>query len=137
MAESKVDSLDTPDSEDQQLSIKDIMDSQLETSDKCKIGRVADIALEQRDDGTLVLTHVVSGPQALVGRFGFRFRALFRFFLRDRFEHRIPFSEIKDFGPTLHLRGKAVDYPVGQSERWIADHILRWIPGSGWKKREH
>jgi hypothetical protein len=51
--------------------------------------------------------------------------------LRDRFEHRIPVKEVEDFGPTLHLRGKAAQYPVGQADRWVADHILRWIPGSG------
>ena len=33
--------------------------------------------------------------------------------------------------PNAFLRGKAADYPVGKSERWIADHLLRWIPGSG------
>jgi hypothetical protein len=52
--------------------------------------------------------------------------------LRDRFEHRIPIDDIEDFKPTLHLRRNAADYKVGQSERWIADHILRWIPGSGY-----
>jgi hypothetical protein len=38
---------------------------------------------------------------------------------------------VKKFGPTLHLRGKAEQYDIGQSDRWIAEHILRWIPGSG------
>ena|SRR2546425_5377192 len=111
--------------------MRDIMDSQLETRDKRKIGRVADIEAELRDDGTLVLTYLVTGPQALAGRVASHLRPIARFLLRDRFEHRIPLKEVENFGPTLRLRGKAKDYAVGQSERWIADHILRWIPGSG------
>jgi hypothetical protein len=113
------------------LSIADIIDSQLETSDKKNIGRVADVETEWREDGTLVLTNLVTGPQALSGRVATPLRSFFQRLLRDRFEHRIALDEIEAFGPTLHLRGKATDYPVGQSEHWIADHILRWIPGSG------
>lgn len=113
------------------FSARDILDSQLETSDHVEIGRVADVAVELQKDGTLVLTHIITGPQALAGRVSLRLKALFRFVLRDHFEHRIPMSEIKEFGPTLYLRGKAEQYAVGQSERWIANHILRWIPGSG------
>lgn len=113
------------------FSVRDILDSQLETSDHIEIGRVADIAVEVQNDGTLVLTHVITGPQALAGRVNLRLKALFRLVLHDRFEHRIPMREIEKFGPTLHLRGKAENYAVGQSERWIANHILRWIPGSG------
>ena len=116
-----------PESEDQLLAMRDIMDSQLETSDKHDIGRVADIEAEWRDDGKLVLTNIVTGPQALTGRVASRLRPIARFLLRDRFEHRIPLSEVENFGPTLRLRGKAKDYAVGQSDRWIADHILRWI----------
>ena len=120
-----------PELKHQLLAMRDIMDSQLETRDKRKIGRVADIEAELRDDGTLVLTYLVTGPQALTGRVASHLRPIARFLLRDRFEHRIPLKEVENFGPTLRLRGKAKDYAVGQSERWIADHILRWIPGSG------
>lgn len=108
----------------------DIMDSQLETRDEREIGRVADIEAEWREDGKLVLTNIVTGPQALICRVNPRLRPLAHFLLRGLFEHHIPLSEVEDFGPTLHLRGTANDYTVGQSERWIVDHILRWIPGS-------
>jgi sporulation protein YlmC with PRC-barrel domain len=119
------------DSQDEIFSIRDILDSQLLTSDGKRIGRVADIAAEEYPGGTLRLTHLLLGPQALAGRINSHVRALFHFFLRDRFEHSIPISEVTRFGPTLILHGKAEDYPVGQSERWIAKHILRWIPGNG------
>ena len=119
------------DPHDEIFSIRDILDSQLLTSDGRLIGRVADISAEEHTDGSLKLTHLVVGPQALAGRVNSHLRSLFLFFLRDRFEHSIPISEVTRFGPTLHLRGKAEDYAVGQSERWIAKHILRWIPGNG------
>ena len=117
------------DPQDDVFSIRDILDSQLLTSDGRRIGRVADIEAEARADGSLVLTYLVIGPQALAGRINTHLRDLFRFIFRDRFDHRIPLSEVTKFGPTLHLRGKAKDYAIGQSDRWLAEHILRWIPG--------
>src|SRR5947209_20089078 len=116
------------------FSIRDILDSQLLTSDGRRIGRVADIEAEGRSDGSLRLTNLVIEPQALAGRVNWYLGALFHFFLRDRFEHRISIGEVIKFGPTLTLRGKAQDYHVGQSERWIAEHILRWIPGNGGRR---
>jgi len=116
---------------DQLLVMHNIIDNQLETKDQCKIGRVADIEAELRDDGKLVLTNLVTGPQALATRISSHLRPVAEFLLRGRFEHHIPISEVKEIGPTLRLRGMAKDYAVGQSDRWIAEHILRWIPGNG------
>ena len=120
-----------PDLKDPLLVMRDIMDAQLETQDKRHIGRVADIEAEWREDGKLVLTTILIGPQALVGRVAERLRPVARLLLRDRFEHSIPFSEVENFGPTLRLSRQVKDYDVGQSDDWIASHILRWIPGSG------
>ncbi len=119
------------DSNDPIFSIRNIIDSQLETSDRVEIGRVADIEAELRDDGSLVLTDIVTGPQTLAGRVCASLGSLLRRILHDRFEYHIPLSEVKQFGPTLELRGRARDYSVGQSEQWIANHLLHWIPGSG------
>jgi hypothetical protein len=115
------------------FSIRDIIDSQLETRDDVEIGRVADIEAEWRDDGSLVLTSLVNGPEALMARVSLRLLPLARWLFRDRFDHRIPISDVERFGPTLRLRGRAEDYPVGRSERWIAQYILRWIPGSSYR----
>lgn len=120
-----------PDAEKQLLVMRDIMDSQLETCDRCRIGRVADIEAEWCDDGTCMLSHIVTGPEALTGRVASHLRPFARWLLRGHFEHRIPLSDVETFGPTLCLHKTAQDYRVGQSDRWIADHILRWIPGSG------
>ncbi|GAC1401068.1 MAG: hypothetical protein NVSMB49_14690 [Ktedonobacteraceae bacterium] len=119
--------------DDDIFSIRDILDSQLETSDKRRIGRVSDIEAEWQDDGTLFITHLVIGPQALARRIAEPLHSFVRFFLRDHFDHSIPLSDVKHFGPTLQLRKTAAEYAIGQTDTWIADHILRWIPGSGHK----
>jgi hypothetical protein len=118
--------------EDDIFSIRDIIDSQLETSDDIEIGRVADIEAEWRPDGSLVLTSLVDGPQALMARISPELTPLARWLFRDRFDHSIPISDVEYFGPTLRLRGRAQEYPVGRSEQWIAKYLLRWIPGSGY-----
>ncbi len=118
--------------EDKPLYVmRDMMDSQLQSSDNIRIGRVADVRAEWRDDGQIYLTHLATGPQALAGRVKERLRPFARRIFRDRFERAIPLSEAQDFGPTICLARKALDYQIGQSDRWIAEHILRWIPGSG------
>ncbi len=116
------------------LVMRDIMDNQLETCDDIEIGRVADIEAELLPDGRLVLTKLMTGPESLAGRISSHLRPLVHFFLRNRFEHSIPIDEIDGFHPTLRLHGRAIDYSAGESERWIANHILRWIPASGWKE---
>ena len=117
--------------DDTLLAMRDLLDAQLETADGVRIGRIADIEAYWRDDGTLTLTHIHAGPQALAGRVASRLVPVARFIFRDRFEQRIPMSEVVETGPTVRLRGNAVDYAIGQSDRWIAQHILRFIPGSG------
>lgn len=113
------------------FSVRDIIDSQLETRDDIEISRVADIEAEWREDGSLILTDIMTGPQALAGRVAGPLGSFFKILFRGRFEQRISLREVEDFGPTLRLRGNAADYPTGQAEKWIAHHILRWIPGSG------
>ncbi|MGZ3601515.1 MAG: hypothetical protein ACXVCO_00905 [Ktedonobacterales bacterium] len=113
------------------LAMRDLLDAQLQTVDGVRIGRIADIESEWRDDGALELMYILTGPQALAGRVASRLVPLARFIFRDRFERRIPMSEVVETGLTVRLRGNASDYPIGQSERWLANHIVRFIPGSG------
>jgi hypothetical protein len=116
---------------EQPLYLRDIIDSQLETRDHIEISRVDDVEAVWREDGTLVLTVLLTGPQTLAGRVAKPLRSLLQALFHDRFDHRIPLFDVETFGPTLQLSGTAKDYPVGKSDPWIADHILRWIPGNG------
>ena len=121
--------------EEQYLSLGgDFLDSQLETADKVEIGRVAGIEGEWHDDGRLVLTALLTGPQALAGRVARPLRTLFQWILGNRFDHAISMNDLTKIELTLYLRENAIDYPTGSADRWIASHILRWIPGNGYKK---
>lgn len=117
--------------DNQQLFIRDMLDSQLESADHLALSRVADIEMELQEDGRLVLTALLTGPQALAGRLAGSLRRACTFVLRNRFEVRLPLDEVVSFGATIHLRRKAEEYQVGRSERWIARHLLHWIPGGG------
>ena len=117
--------------QDRLLSMRDIADGLLETRDGHHIGRVADIRAELAEDGSLVLTHLLLGPQATAGRVSGRLRSLVQRWLGRRFEHRIPIDDVVEYGPTIRLRGRAADYSAGHADRWFAEHVVRWIPGSG------
>jgi sporulation protein YlmC with PRC-barrel domain len=116
---------------DHLYAMRDLVDMQLVTADGKRIGRVADVDCEWRADGTLALLCLRTGPQALARRFGALPGRVARFVFRDRFERRIALDEIVEVGLEVRLRGRAEDYAVGQSERWLVAHVLRFIPGSG------
>jgi sporulation protein YlmC with PRC-barrel domain len=116
---------------DELLLMRDVVDEQLRTADGRDVGRVADVEAEWRDDGTLVLTNLHVGPEALAGRVSKHLRPVARFLFRDRFEHRIPMGEISEIELDLQLKQDASRYRVGQADAWVLDHILRFIPGNG------
>src|SRR5215210_5496035 len=117
--------------EDELYLMRDIVDVQLKTHDGRDIARVADVEGQWRSDGTLVLSDMIVGPQALVARVWGRLEPLARFLLRDRFEHRIPLEEIAAIELDIYLKRDAAAYDVGQADTWVVNHILRFIPGSG------
>src|SRR4051812_21745231 len=118
------------------LAMRDLMDGQLVTADERLIGRVADVMAAWRPDGTLVLTDLLIGPQALAGRVSSRLRPLARWLLRDRFEYTLPVTEIAELkGGDVRLRGSSEHYTVGHADEWVQQHILRFIPGNGGKYR--
>jgi hypothetical protein len=113
------------------LSMRDVIDGQLESVDGWRIGRVADLRGEWRPDGRLVVTDFTFGPEALAGRvFRWAGRVAHRI-LGGRFEQRIAVGEAEELGPTVRLRGKRGDYPHTRLDDWLADHVVRWIPGGG------
>src|SRR5215212_11292571 len=110
--------------------MRDIVDVQLHTRDGRDIARVADVEGGWHSDGTLMLSDIIVGPQALVARVWGRLEPLARFLLRDRFEHRMPGEEIAAIELDRCLKRDASAYDVGQADSWVVEHILRFIPGS-------
>ncbi|MDQ3870796.1 MAG: hypothetical protein M3301_04165 [Chloroflexota bacterium] len=113
------------------LTMRDIVDGQLESVDGRRLARVADARAEWREDGSLWVTDLVIGPEALAGRVSDRLLAVVHRLLAGRFEHAIAISEVEELGPTIRLRGRASDYSLGGADRWIVKHIFRFLPGSG------
>ncbi len=113
------------------LVVRDVLDGQLLTRDGIRIARVADVEFAVGDDGGLCARDLVLGPEALARRVSRIVGGTVGRLLRGRFDHRIPFSELLEVGPWLRLRGAADEYPRGSGDRWLADHLLRLIPGSG------
>jgi hypothetical protein len=111
--------------------MRDIVDGQLETIDDRRVGRVADLFGEWRPDGTLVLTDIVVGPEALARRVAGWLGVLVGRLFGGHHDHRIPLSEVEEVGPTVRLRGKRSDYSLSGADDWIVDHIIRFIPGGG------
>lgn len=116
---------------DDRLTMRDIVDGLLQSSDGVHLGRVADVRITIDDDGVARLTDLVIGPEALAGRISSHLRPVARWLLRGRFEHTIPIEEIQEFGPTLVLRHPANHYEIGHADEWMNRHVLRFIPGSG------
>src|SRR5829696_9045 len=113
------------------LLVRDVMDSQLESSDGRRIGRVGDLEAELSPDGRLRVTAVLVGPQVLLGRLSFRLREPADRLLRGRFLQRVAIEEVEETGPTVRLRGRADDYTTDRGDRWVAERVLRYIPGHG------
>ena len=106
----------------------DLLDNQVVGSDDAPVGRVADVRAEWREDGRLVVTPLMFGPQALLGRVSPRLQPFAQWLLRGRFEHAIPIEEVREMGIAVVLRQPGGAYPVGrEADGWIRRHVLRRI----------
>jgi hypothetical protein len=113
------------------LVARDLMDAQLVSADRRRIGRVADVVLVPAADGELRVAGLEVGPQAVLGRLSARLRAFAERRLGARFLHRIDVAEIDEVGITVRLARRASEYPAAGGDRWTAGRILRHIPGHG------
>jgi sporulation protein YlmC with PRC-barrel domain len=115
------------------LLMRDVIDGQLESSDRLRIGRVADVLVEggARNGPTPRLTSIVVGPEALAGRIHRVLRRALHRVLRGRWDQLLPIDELEELGPTLRLRRAAHEYQVASGERWVGERIVRRLPGAG------
>lgn len=117
--------------DDALLTMRDLADQQIRNADGRIVARVSTLEALWQEDGTLVLTHLRIGPQELAGRVWRRLFPIARFLLRDQFEHRVPMEEIDKMGLDIHLKADADRYGLGTADRWVVEHVLRFMPGSG------
>ncbi len=113
------------------MTMRDMIDAQIESADGRKLGRVADIETRRAADGTLHAAALLLGPEAQLGAVSARLRGLLSRLLKGRFDHRIDVAEIEEVGPTVKLRQRADAYGLDGADRWLIEHVLRFIPGNG------
>jgi hypothetical protein len=117
--------------DDRLLTLRDMIDAQLESLDGRRLGRVADLDAEWDDRGELRITALLVGPEAQIGALSSRLRQLLHRLLKGRFDHRIDIAEVEEVGPTVRLRQRSEAYALDGADRWLMDHLLHWIPGNG------
>jgi hypothetical protein len=113
------------------LAVRDVVDAQLESLDGWRIGRVADLRAEWQPDGSLIVREFVIGPEAHAGRVARWAARLATRVFKGRHEYGVPVGDAEELGPTVRLSRKRTDYLHTRLDDWLADHVIRWIPGGG------
>ena len=117
--------------------IRDLLDKQLLDSDETKMGRADGIVMVIDGDKQPRVDHLELGFIVLARRIGPRAERWFerfrkRWSVRKSARQIVPWSKVKDVDDqdiTLDL--KAIDTPAFDWERWLRQHIIDKIPGSG------
>jgi sporulation protein YlmC with PRC-barrel domain len=116
-----------------------LLDRQLIDREGKLCGKIDDLDLEEDPDtGALVVTHLKSGPGALALRLGWtRVGEWLERFTDwaapiDRPDPvRVPFASVADLGSAVRLGLDRHEVASYASEKWVLDHLIGPIPGSG------
>jgi sporulation protein YlmC with PRC-barrel domain len=118
-----------------------LLDRQLVDRNGRLCGKVDDVELSEPDDlGNVYVDAIVCGPGALLTRTGHRGlgpwlrRMSRRAFPADGGDAgRVPLSRVADIGDHITLAKDSEEVATYASERWVRDHIICHIPGSGYE----
>ena len=115
-----------------------LLDRQLLDRNERKTGVVDDLELETTEDGQhLYVSAIISGPGALAHRLN---RHRYGTWMRgaatvltpgEGDPTRIPFNLVSDIGDHISVAADHEDLGSAATERWVRDHIISHIPGSG------
>jgi len=114
-----------------------LLDRQLVDRDGRLAGKVDDLELTRRDDGTLAVTAILTGPGALGPRLpGVLGRAAVAAWrrLHDRADPptgRIGFEQVTEIDSAVHLAASRRDLPTYELERWARERVVEKLPGAG------
>ena len=116
-----------------------LLDRQLVDRNGRLCGKVDDLELGEPDDeGNRHVEAVLSGPGALLGRTGHRRlgdwlrRFAGRAFAADGGDPvRISFGRVVDIGNHISLDMDSEEAATFATERWVRDHVIGRLPGSG------
>lgn len=112
-----------------------LLDRQILTSDGRMVGKVDDLELEERDDGRLYVSALLSGPGALGPRLGGGLGTIVRSTwsrLSGRTEPaRVDWSQVARVTSAVELGVSAATVDLDGFEEWVRDHFIAALPGSG------
>jgi hypothetical protein len=115
-----------------------LLDRQVIDSDGAAAGKVDDLELTELEDGSLVVTAVLSGPGALAprlgGRLGAAWAAVFARLHPDAEPSpaRISFGVVKPLlGPQVRLSIPRHHLDGNRLEHWTRTRLIDRIPGAG------
>ena len=117
--------------------IHDVLDKLLVDRDGIPLGRVDGIVVVMASDHSQPrVAQIESGLATLARRLGVRFAGTAHWIVRKiglrwRRPVRIRWSQIEALGKELKLDVSAEQSPLLARERWLRDHVIRHIPGSG------
>ena len=117
-----------------------LLDRQLVDRSGRLCGKVDDLELSEPDpDGNRYVEALLSGPGALLGRTGHRrLGDWLRRFVAGAFADadgddpvRMSFGRVVDIGNHISLDVGSEEAASFATERWVRDHVIGHIPGSG------
>lgn len=101
------------------------------------VGKVDDLELTFRPDGSATVTAILTGPgawaDAMPGFMGRYIRAVWRRLHPDvePSPTRIPLSAVDNIDSAVHITLPRHTVIAGGTEEWVRDHIINKIPGAG------
>ena len=120
--------------------IRDVLDKLLlADADRTPLGRVDGIVLLIEGDTQPKVIEIESGPATLVRRLSTRFARVMHVMTLGLGAHwtrpvRLDWSEVVTVGKSVTIKGGGQYARLLDRERWLRDHVVGHIPGSGIKK---
>lgn len=114
-----------------------LLDRQIVDKDSMMVAKVDDVELEERPDGSLVVTGLLTGPGALGPRIGgflgaVSVAAWSRLSNRPEDEPaRIDYRDVAKIGTAIHLAVGHSDVDVAGLEDWTRERIISAFPAAG------
>jgi sporulation protein YlmC with PRC-barrel domain len=112
----------------------ELLDRQILDNDGRMVGKVDDVELEQRDDGRIYVTALLSGPGALGPRLGGGLGTIVTSTwsrLSGRSEPaRVEWSQVASVETAIKLAVGRTTVALDGFETWMRDRVIAAIPGS-------
>lgn len=112
----------------------ELLDRQIVDNDGRLVGKVDDVEIEQRDDGRIYVTALLSGPGALGPRFGGALGTIVTSTwsrLSGRTDPaRVEWSQVSSVDTAVTLAVGRTTVALDGFETWMRDRVVAAIPGS-------